>query len=101
MAAASNQWAAVGDAVNSASLVQMGVTIVQYSLAAVGAWGTWESVKLVTRGPGGYTSGLTELETIIEAWDYVLRNLAPDVAARIDAEAGPGSVALMHIRLTK
>ncbi|KAL1937559.1 hypothetical protein VTO73DRAFT_13054 [Trametes versicolor] len=97
MAAASNQWAAVGDAVNSLSLVETGVTIVRFSLGMLTGWGTVEFAKRL--GPGGYSRRLTELETIINSWDTVLYNLTPAIAGRIEAEHGEGSVALMHVRL--
>lgn len=96
MSAASNQWAAVGDAVNSATLLDMGFTVVRLSLQALGVFG---AAKFVSRGPGGYNDRLTELDTIIQCWDEILTHLDSRMIARIEADNGLGSVKMMRDRL--
>ncbi|KAI0676774.1 hypothetical protein C8Q78DRAFT_44866 [Trametes maxima] len=98
MAAASNPWAAVADAVNSLSLADKAIVLVSSSLSAMGALG---AARLVSRGPGGYNAQITDLERILKIWEDFLdpRNLTEAYAAQIDATAGPGSVAIMRERL--
>lgn len=97
-AASTNQWAAVGDAVNSAALVELGFNIVRSSLpylsVAVGV------TKVYSRGAGGYCDRLNELETIIQSWDAVLGDLPPATIARIDADFGPQTVQGLCERLS-
>lgn len=97
--ASSNQWAALGDAVNSASLVELGVNIVRVSLPVVSVVGA--ATKVYTRGAGGYCDRLSELDMIIQSWDTFLNRLTPSMEACIDADAGAGSVALMRLRLSR
>lgn len=97
-AASTNQWAAVGDAVNSAALVETGFNIVRASLpylsVALGA------TKMYSRGAGGYCDRLNELEIIIQSWDQILGNLSTAEIAQIDAEIGPNTVRDLCQRLS-